>query len=999
MPDTHKVLRAPRMVGRDREYQAVQRVAAPGAARQPGAVAVVGPAGIGKSALVRAVARSAADVLTARAAPSTQGGLGPVVELAMGLMERGARRDEQALGVFGPAVAALLPGLGGSGQTDPLHAEVPHPVVLADGLLRLWGTLAVPRRPALVVEDLHWAGEATWAVTDRLLRRATTAGAGVVVTSRPEGPWWAELQHAIRAGELAGVELQALPAASVADLVADSLGIPVQDVPSQALAVVAAAGGLPLMVEEVLADLVRSGALTQTAGGWSWSATATVLPRPLADLTLERLKALPAGPAELMRRCAVLGVSPALRLLAATATSGMPEVVAAVAVARQAGLLEIDPATGSVEFRHELVREAVLTSMLASERAEQATLLLEALVGTPPGQEPDRIVAAAQQLSEPDLALAARLAGEAGLDETACRLSLALARSQLRRGLPLAAAAAAGVAAQPLPSADSSAIRTEALAVQVRALALAGEVDRALTAADLLDVVSPAERVWAREAVARALAFRGDWPHAEDELAPLRGPGESAAVTALAALIALERGRPEDAERWATRALQVAAVHRAAGPASGHEDADSEGGARSDPGGEVDSAAQCQALEVLGRLARNRDLDQAEARFRRCVLVAETAGLTVWRARALHETATIEQLRSLDVQALHEARQAAVEAGAPGLVGSVDFHLAAVYGVRFESSAALDFARGLLADARAQGAHRMLAWAWVLIAQAHAVGGHRAQADAAAQEAVSLAPGDPEIEAVAIGTGLALPALLAEDLEVALQRWREAITLLRGLPMLTPLPPWYLWPVLATVHDLDEDAGATARAEAADPQLRLLPGVEAVRLLAEAVAAGRAGDRRGATDSASAAARHFGQVPAFAGWRHLAYRWAATDAIGAGWGDPAAWMTEATDWFTRNGFPGPAAACRRLARDAGAPQRRRGRGDSAVPEDLHRIGVTSREMDVLTLVAQGLTNNQIATRLHLSPRTVKGYVEQLLAKTGTGNRTQLAARLTGDPKP
>jgi len=52
------------------------------------------------------------------------------------------------------------------------------------------------------------------------------------------------------------------------------------------------------------------------------------------------------------------------------------------------------------------------------------------------------------------------------------------------------------------------------------------------------------------------------------------------------------------------------------------------------------------------------------------------------------------------------------------------------------------------------------------------------------------------------------------------------------------------------------------------------------------------------------------------------------------------------------------------------------------------LGVTSREMDVLTLVAQGMTNAQIAARLFLSTRTVDHHVANLLAKTG-------AARTSG----
>ena len=53
-------------------------------------------------------------------------------------------------------------------------------------------------------------------------------------------------------------------------------------------------------------------------------------------------------------------------------------------------------------------------------------------------------------------------------------------------------------------------------------------------------------------------------------------------------------------------------------------------------------------------------------------------------------------------------------------------------------------------------------------------------------------------------------------------------------------------------------------------------------------------------------------------------------------------------------------------------------------------------MDVLLLVAEGLTNKEIAGRLYITPRTVKGHVELLLAKTGAANRTQLAHRVDAD---
>jgi DNA-binding NarL/FixJ family response regulator len=62
------------------------------------------------------------------------------------------------------------------------------------------------------------------------------------------------------------------------------------------------------------------------------------------------------------------------------------------------------------------------------------------------------------------------------------------------------------------------------------------------------------------------------------------------------------------------------------------------------------------------------------------------------------------------------------------------------------------------------------------------------------------------------------------------------------------------------------------------------------------------------------------------------------------------------------------------------------------PDELRSL--TDQERRILGLVAEGLTNREIAERMYLSEKTIKNYVSSLLAKLGMERRTQAAVLAT-----
>ena len=86
-------------------------------------------------------------------------------------------------------------------------------------------------------------------------------------------------------------------------------------------------------------------------------------------------------------------------------------------------------------------------------------------------------------------------------------------------------------------------------------------------------------------------------------------------------------------------------------------------------------------------------------------------------------------------------------------------------------------------------------------------------------------------------------------------------------------------------------------------------------------------------------------------------------------------------WAARRWWPGPTRSQSRAAVGA------------ATKEPWRPL--TVREFEVARLIAEGMTNAEIAAELSVAPKTVSAHVEHILAKLGVARRTEVAAWAAG----
>ena len=945
------------VVGRAEETRHLDAALAAAGAGRGGTVLVSGEAGIGKSRLVRETARAAgARGFAVLAGRAVAGGVpAPFRPFAEALVSagRGGLPDRPELGPFRPALGRLVPGWGPS----PRAAGDESLVFLGEAVLRLLRVLAPEAGCLLVLEDLHWADRETLALLEYLADNLAAERVLCVGTLRDEeGGGAVGLASALEArGSASVLPVGRLDPAAVARMALACTGA--AELPDAVQRCVAdRAEGIPFLVEEVLAGLIGEGALTERDGSWQASDLAAAgVPATFADAVRRRLDGLDADSRQVMGAAAVFGRRFDWALLGPV--TGLADAAVVAALRRGVSLQLVAADLESFRFRHALTHEAVLSGLLPPERALLAGRALAAVEAAHPGLPGTWCV------------LAADLAEWAGRAARAGALLLEAGRRDLAVGA-LASAEQTLLRARALTGPDDVVLRAPVDEALTEVLAMSGQVERAIETGKTLLARLGSRAESARAAalhlgIARAAITGARWAEAAASIEVARGcPGADAAqADACAAQVAAGRGHLAEADELARAALRAA---------------------------EADGQAEvaCEALEVIGRVARQRDLEQAERAFARAADAASAHGLRLWHLRALHELGTIDQLRTESVDRLLEARELAEAQGALALTATLDLQIAAGLNKQFRAAEAMAAARRS-ADASRRFHLGTLPMALIFQATAHAIRGEQKDMEARIADAVALAPDDPDVLGCAWGHCRATLSLLAEDIGAAHAQMAIGAGLLLSSPA-TIAPPFLgLWPLLAAALDRDAD-DAAARVRSAHGTRHLV--VAALLGYADAIQAGRRGRRGEAVAAFAAADARMG--PLVAWYRHYARRVAAEAALADGWGEPAGWLREAAAYFAARGDDRVAAACRGLLRRAGAPVPRRRPGDVELPGQLRALGVTEREADVLKLVAQGLGNREIAEAMFLSPRTVEKHVASLLAKTGL-RRAQLAGYSAG----
>jgi DNA-binding CsgD family transcriptional regulator len=795
-----------------------------------------------------------------------------------------------------------------------------------------------------VLEDIHWADNGTLSA----LRSLATARPEVtvlwVLTARTGagGPAVQETLSVLQHADAAVVRVAAMSASAVAEMVCDAMRANADE---SLLNLAAKAHGNPFLVSELLGGLGEEGRL-HVSGGRA-AATGRALPRRLGAGMQQRLDHLSSGAGEVVRVAAVLPDRFSAGLLAAMLERQPASLMSAVEEAVRADLLVEDGER--LRFRHDLLREATRQSLPQSLRRAMERQSASIMLGM--GAAPAEVATQLARSAEPG-------------DREAI--------DALRQ------------AAQSVGHSDASA----AADLSKRALELlaADDPDHGSLVAETVGLLNQASRYDEAEALAVAALSEAVSSQEEAEIR-LR-------------LLTLNKHSVQRRVEEHRRALQLGDISEVT--RARHLGWLAYNLALHDQRGERRAAAN----EAAAAAASTGDLEATIMANLTLALLDCGEGYAGRSVRRLEELCALA--RTSDPAAAHDfaATQYPILLA---VVGRLD-------------EAAAQVADGTQQARRAGNAMALDTWA-TFDGVVHLTAGRLSAARAATE---SLPPPQPkavtELDMIRMVI-LAEVAARTDDrtlLQQMVSDARDAYStgssvVGRGAAYILALAAWQR----DDVHDAMRWLGDITLFESP-----LLPqNLDQVILGARvASAAGDAGLRARVLQATDLLERERPEIPLFTGVARYARGILERDAQA---------LLAAADVLHSSSRPLLYAAA---AEDAGAELARTDRGDEALDQlnaafdtylqheaiadarrvgrELRRLGVqrrivthpraktgwdslTDSELKVVNLIAQGATNGNVATQLHLSLHTVKNHVHNAFAKLGINSRAQLTRLMRG----
>jgi DNA-binding CsgD family transcriptional regulator/tetratricopeptide (TPR) repeat protein len=336
------------LIGRELEWARLRAALDEAVAGRGGLLLLSGEAGVGKTRLAaEALAGGDARLLRGAAAPSGSP-YGPIV----GALREYLRAVPGGLDRCGPLrnhLAVLLPELGeGSASGDR--------ATLVEAIRCGLVTLTAKRPAALLLDDLQWSDDATVELLAALARSLEQLPLLIVAAYRsdelPRAHPLRRLRHDLRRDRaLTELTLEAFDEAQTAALIEQLAGA--RPSPRLTRTLHDRTCGIPFFIEELTAALQEAGRLSAGAGGLELALDDDVpLPATVRDAVLVRMAPLGERGRAAAEAAAVAGARMDLAIVAGLAgEDGVAELLAI-------GLL-VETAPGGAAFRHPLVRDAV----------------------------------------------------------------------------------------------------------------------------------------------------------------------------------------------------------------------------------------------------------------------------------------------------------------------------------------------------------------------------------------------------------------------------------------------------------------------------------------------------------------------------------------------------------------------------------------------------------------------------------------------------------------